>query len=263
MRQITVLTSLKKDNALKNLFNRFCCGTEKLYYRIVRNKKRFLKKEQRLNMIKEARGKNVIGHEAVLLSLFRGLDDLGVPYVYNPGIDHVRGDVILAWLGRDAVRCVEKLTALKKAGKIGKIICLPTVTGNQSDVTLKDFLEKDEFDFYCAASEWFGNEIAKDLSPDCRRKIETIPTGVRFYPENKNKPVSRKCLYYCKRYTADRFHRSVDPRVIEMCRKYKIECQVIEYGKYLLKEWEEALKTADFVIFSVFTETQGLAFAEA
>ena len=249
--QITIVTSLNRTPEgffpelpilkLKCLIYKFLC------------QKRYIKTKNKIDYLIQGKGKKIIGHKALLLSLLRGMDELGIEYSYNPGINKIGPYVFLAWSNPDEFA---ELVRLKRKGQIKKIICLPTFYRDDTDF-LYNVIKTPETDTFLVASEWVKQSWLQTFGAQYEQKIKVWASGVKELPyEDKN--ISHKILFYVKGKG-----KGINKKILDLFKKHHIQYDVIVYGKYDFNTYIRELKQADLVVFDNDAETQGLAYAEA
>lgn len=250
--KITIITSLKKTINCRFFYLSKCLLKLMYYSTINRRRKKYCQEKNLLFYLNQSKGKKIIGHEAVLMSIFRGFDKLKQNYIYNPGLKNIKGNVLLCWTKPTDYY---DLMRLKDKGKIDKVICVPTVTPEKYGDFIKTIVRDKRINYYLVGSEWAKKEIEKELEEKYHSKIVVWPSGVEFQPKPQ-KQIKNACLYYCKR-------KKPDAKVLELLKRLNIKVYVLEYYNYNMKEYIEKLKKVDFAIFLGGSETQGLAYAEA
>ncbi len=198
------------------------------------------------------------GHPDVTLGLLRGLDRAEFGYSYNPVA--LRSDQIIHRVG-----VLAGLTTLSWAvrgaeeGGLGVLSVGPNVFVLPSEV--RDELLSSAVKQIIVPSPWVGQLYASAL-PAIGSKIRVWAAGVdplRWWPlETLEAVESRRCLIYRKSATTQEV-----VEVGELCRRLRWDWGVIEYGRYSSKEYLDALRRADVLVFLGETESQGLAMFEA
>ena len=223
--KITIITSLKKTINCRFFYLSKCLLKLMYYSTINRRRKKYCQEKNLLFYLNQSKGKKIIGHEAVLMSIFRGFDKLKQNYIYNPGLKNIKGNVLLCWTKPTDYY---DLMRLKDKGKIDKVICVPTVTPEKYGDFIKTIVRDKRINYYLVGSEWAKKEIEKELEEKYHSKIVVWPSGVEFQPKPQ-KQIKNACLYYCKR-------KKPDAKVLELLKRLNIKVYVLEYYNYNMKE---------------------------
>ena len=234
------------------------------------------------------------GPSAVLGSLIRGLDALGVDYQLNPRADNV-SDIVGVISGVSTLRWAIEA---KKKGKIKKIIAGPNIVITPKDAG--DILLDEAVDLVIVPSQWVKDFYVSRINADNKRinadnkrkgaesernnadnkrkkaedkkfqrdfawypresafrnKIRVWAAGVEVCPESKEK--REGCLIYKKSVDENLFNF-----VIKYLKSQNINYKIIKYGKYKKERYFEMLNKVKFMIYLSQSESQGLALEEA
>lgn len=207
----------------------------------------------RINTLKKFYG-FVAGHEAVLLSLFRGFKDLGIAYTFNK-ITPDTQNVILCWCNRDDLKVID---TLKKQGKIKKVVTAPTAYQYDYDLQF-EFPEYECIDKVLVASQQAKEMLYLPVVPDKYiDKVVSWPSGVDLPEQIKQaRENSVDCLCFYKKVP-------VSQELQKILKDNKISYMNLEYATYEYEDWVKLLDKVKLVIFiQKCIETQGLAIAEA
>ncbi len=244
----------KDKDTLYGKFRHFIYfGTKYILYAISCNKPKAAKYKSRLTALLHAdRHYTLLGHISLLSSLFRGFDELGIPYTYNE-ITKSTKNIVLLWCDRRDLKRVRKL---KKHGRINKVVTVPTACKFDYDLQYI-FPEYDCIDrVLCASEVTKQKNFVPRVKPEFIDKVIAWPSGV-ILPEKPRNKIYNTCVCYYKRLTPD-------PKLRKKLEDMGIKCIDLVYGSYAISDWYNHLAKVDFVIFiQDITETQGLAMAEA
>jgi|GEM_PF-375941 len=189
------------------------------------------------------------GPDAVLKSLQRGLQELGVPYLLNPNEKEICGKVYIP-SGVDVLRWA---FSAKENGKIQKIICGPNVAITPDDHD-RILLNKG-IDVIIEPSMIVKKSLCYS-HPDICKKIRVWAAGTPVLECKKEK--KQEGLLYKKNPDPVLFSA-----VTRFLKEKNIKYSVIEYGKYHHKNYLAALSSSHFMIYLSRSESQGIALHEA
>ncbi|MDI6883501.1 MAG: hypothetical protein QMC93_03555 [Patescibacteria group bacterium] len=190
------------------------------------------------------------GLSAVLKSLLRGFNALGIDYQVNPEAKRV-SDIVCVVSGIDALRWAIEA---KKKGEIKKIIAGPNLV-----ITPKDaggILLDETIDLVVVPSEWVKNFYAS-FQPGFGKKIRVWGVGVEN-PKNFKERPRKGCLVYKKRVDDDLFNF-----VIQYLKSQNIDYKLIKWGRYKKERYFDLLNRVKFMIYLSESESQGIALHEA
>ena len=191
------------------------------------------------------------GPEAVLSSLVRGLDTLGIKHEIIPSKPTFEIVHVLS-----GIRALEDIINLKKTGKIKKIIAGPNLvtTPNDSNKILHD----KNLDIILVPSKWVADFYGKSLSEDQSKKVIVWPAGIKM-PQNETPAENRKLVLL--------FIKNVEKELSEDIKRYlqneKILFEIIKYGKYKQEKYFSLLEKSRLMIYLQTVESQGMALQEA
>lgn len=189
------------------------------------------------------------GPHAVVASLLRGLDEMGVFYKFNSEID--KNDIIYVNNSLDALLWAINL---KKTGKIYKLIAGPNIVVTPDEYD--SLITANEIDLYILPSDWNRNWWLS-IKPNLAKKLVIWAAGVKdldFF-DNTNK---ENVLVYRKNVSEDIFKK-----VINVLEKKKIKYSIINYGKFKQADYFLLLKKTSCLIYLQESESQGIALIEA
>lgn len=199
------------------------------------------------------------GHQDVIDSFLRGSAAYqDVEIRVNPSRKLAEGSVVYVPSGWKALR---DAIALKRAGKIAKLITGPV--GDHID-DYNSIILDESIDVCVVPCQWYKEKceqeaVSKNLRFD---NIRVWPVGVdheRWTPLNAKLDVQAgKALIYIKGRGA-----SVLALVEDAVRSSGIEYQKIFCGSHVPDDYKAKLEWCDFVIYLGYSETQGLALAQA
>lgn len=203
------------------------------------------------------------GPEGVLLSLKRGLDELGVLYKINskPKI----GDTVTVLSNIAALRyAIDQ----KKKGNISQLVAGPNLVVMPDEYN--KILASTEIDKILTVSPWV-QDLYNQVLPEVIPNLYVWPAGVQI-PEIFRDPK-------IKIYTAGKSHTSkkqlscivfkknvpetVYKKVIQTLNIKDIPYIIFEYGKFKQQEYFTALEKNDIMIYLQEFESQGIALQEA
>lgn len=210
------------------------------------------------NLVKKFIGRKILpysGHYAVVRSILKGLDELGVNYNYNPRSKNEIGSHVHVLAG---VTTLEMAIRLKKNQTILRLTAGPNIVISSNDNN--GIVGSPEIDLYTVNSEWTKQAYIQD-NPKLRNRIEHWHAGVdeKFWQIEKleNKTSEINFLLYLK--------RPIESMVSDckiLIEKYGYNWQEIKYGHYTIEELKEKLEETDIVLYFVEQESQGIAMFE-
>lgn len=248
--QYSIITDLKHSWGFGHIIHTTKFKLKLIYLYIKYLIKAKEKTKFKIEFLKKYKGYET-GHKSLLDSLFRGFDELDIPYNFNKITKHTN-NIILCWCSKEDISIIKNI--YKKKEK--KIITVPTAC--QYDYELQYIFP--EYD--CIDKVLVASKETKELYflPRVKEKYinKVVPwaSGVKI-PENKKQKVLYDCICYYKKLP-------VNKDLINLLNSYNITFKNIEYGKYDFNKWIDLLDKVNFVIFfQDCIETQGLAMAEA
>ncbi len=194
----------------------------------------------------QANRKKITGPKKVLLNTLKGLDKIGVRYVFNQPINKYKYN----WIHDDQKAIIE-------AGFVGK----PVIIGPNTAVLPRDLpkLRKKlpKGSIYLHPSRW-SIEVWEVLGFN-EVKLDFWPAGIDLDEFEKVNRVSKeKILLYFKQR---------DKNLLEFVKKLlkskNLEYELIHYGIYKEEEYKKALKESKFGIWIGCRESQGIGLQEA
>lgn len=241
-----------RENLLKFYIVNFLLNIKFYIYSFI-NKEKLSKIKKRKEVLKLTHGCKIYGHEALLLSLLRGLNNLKVKYTYNKITKHTK-NVILLWADKKDLNIIEKYKRTQKL----KVVTVPTACKFDYDYMQWQFPHENAVDVALYAAQWVADICIQKAKKQNLHKIKVWPSGVLLAtPALLHKKPTNSCIVYFKRLP-------VNEELLRMLDELAIHYHIMNYGKYNFDIWKETLKTCDFAIFyQDYHETQGLALAEA
>lgn len=261
--EYSIITSFKKEDR-DNIF----CYYYKLLKTIIKlflysisfNQKKIKKYKIRLNYELKYGKHKIIGHQAVLMSLFRGFQKLNINYEYNRITKHTK-NVIILWCDHNDLEIIRKL---KQKFQTIKIVTAPTASGKAGHLFTTfqyEFAKLPYIDCSLVASDWVKKHYKTKIDSKYWDKIKIWPSGVELQVNNdKNREIKPKlsCICYYK------YHKTINNNLSSYLSNLGINNYILEYPNYKYEVYMELLDKVDFVIFyQDCIETQGLAIAEA
>lgn len=183
------------------------------------------------------------GPDAVQESLLRGLNELNIPYRYNPAVIK---ETTLVLSGVDALKDAIKA---KKAGLVNKLIAGPNVTIHPDDQN--GILRNPIIDNVLVPSKWVADFWIHEV-PEFSSKIIIWPAGVAVAKASTRNDAP---IIYDK--LGDRALLTAIKKVTPP------ETIVLTYGSFSKSHYLKTLATAPFLIYLSASESQGLALQEA
>lgn len=183
------------------------------------------------------------GPDAVRESLLRGLNELNIPYRYNPPVIK-ETTLVLSGVGalKDALEA-------KKAGHVSKLIAGPNVTIHPDDQG--GVLRDPNIDKVLVPSKWAADFWIHE-APELSSKIIIWPAGVAVAKASTRNGAP---IIYDK---------LGDQAMLAAVKKVTPpETIVFTYGSFSKSRYLKALETAPFLIYLSESESQGLALQEA
>lgn len=199
------------------------------------------------HFIKILLGRQVRGPQAMVASLLRGLDQLGVPYKLNILPQNNQATVCVL----TGARVLKWAIGQKKQGMLKYIIAGPDV-GIPGDVAGFETVDR-----YIFPSAWVGNFIS-EICPTLKEKIRVWAAGVETLPETQFSQKREGFILYYKNGSKKVLHE-----VGKYLNSKNISATEIYYGKYKRKEYLELLAKSEALVFFSNSESQGIALNEA
>lgn len=201
------------------------------------------------NSIKSLLGK-VRGPEAVLDSLIKGLNELGVGYCVN--YRHPPNDIVACVLS--GAETLKWAIAQKQTGKIEKIIAGPNIVITPND--RQGLLKHPLIDKIIVPSQWV-KEFYSLLAPEISSKIRIWAAGVEV-PESFDERKEFDFLVFNKIQP-----QSLFVQVSDFLTAQNPQFQIIDYGNFGQTDYFNLLKQSKNLIYLSASESQGLALFEA
>lgn len=194
------------------------------------------------------------GHKGVTQSFLSGLNELQVPYNFNPPINQI-GEVV--WVLSNPSALAEVIE-LKRIGRIKYILAGPNlvVTANENN----KILTSNAIDYVIVPSNEIQTFYRQD-EPSLTNHLRTWYAGVdhRYWsPINGSKTNKNTVLIYWKTEPQE-----LCMQIQNILHKYGWKTEIIKYGSYDPEEYKELLDRSHFAVFISRSESQGLALAEA
>lgn len=193
------------------------------------------------------------GHPAVTRSLCEGLDNLGIAYNYNPGVNDVCETAVVLH-GIDALlQAIE----LKKKGTIKTLVAGPNLVILPTDYNA--VIASEEIDLCIAPSQWVCDNYIY-LKNELKERCLPWPAGINManWDIPVAKPMPKRILFYNKRAPFKLFDKCVN-----ITRDLGYEVDIITYGKYNLDDYKRYLNDCFLLVHFVEQESQGISLLEA
>jgi glycosyltransferase involved in cell wall biosynthesis len=194
------------------------------------------------------------GHSAVTRSLIEGLFKIGYSHNYNPKIiSQLANNVVVL----SNVNAVNQMINLKKKGYISKLFIGPNVIS--SPITFKNILSP-YIDGILVPSDPV-KILTVSTYPCLFNKCHIWPAGVDNNIWSKIETVNRQSvLLFIKEI-------NYKPNLVSECKnlldKYKLDYQVLNYGRFTQKDLYEKLEKSFLMICFSRIESQGILYAES
>jgi len=188
----------------------------------------------------------ITGPKKVLDNTLKGLDKIGVTYVFNKSINEYKYN----WIHDDQKAIIE-------AGFVGK----PVLIGPNTAVLPKDLpkLRKrlPKGSVYIHPSKWSA-DVWRQIGYG-EAKLDFWPAGIDM-DEFKivDKKDNKKVLFYFK----ERDLKLID-KVKKILKRMNLEYEIIHYGFYQQNDYKKTLKNSKFGIWIGRQESQGIGLQEA
>lgn len=254
-----VITDLKHSFYFGRIFHKiryflrlFCVYINLFCALIIKNNNFKAKCTLKIKHLKRFRG-YVTGHTSLLLSIFRGFDDLGISYTFNKITPYTK-NIILSWCDREDLKIIEKL---RENNLVKKVVTTPVACKYDYELQYV-FPEYNCIDKVLVASEETKNKyFVSKVKSEYIDKVLPWPSGVEIPKNINSQSILADCICYYKRLPKSK-------ELQGLLNKYNIKFIDIEYGQYRYEDWIDLLSKTNFVIFyQDYVETQGLAMAEA
>jgi len=201
-----------------------------------------------INIITKSNKKTttIRGPKKVLDNLIKGLDLIGIKYIFNGPI----GKHKFNWIH-------DSPSAIIEAGFAGKNVLIgPNIVELPGELPkIRKKLSKDSI--YLHPSNWPMK--IWHLEGYDETKLKSWPVGIDTEKFSKvNSENNHKVLLYFKQRDKKLFEKAK-----QIIRKNNLHFLLIEYGKYSEQEYIKALKEAKFGIWIGCTESQGIGLQEA
>ena len=237
---------------IKFLVRLFCSYFNYICFLIIKKKNQAKKHKYKIRNLKKFKGYEA-GHASLLRSLFRGFDELNIPYTFNKITPYTK-NIILSWCDREDLKIIQKL---KNSNKIKKVVTTPVACKYDYDLQYI-FPEYECIDKVLVASEQTINKYFKNkVNNKYFNKILPWASGVCLPKEVCNYNNTLDCICYYKKLP-------INSDIENLLKSYNIKFKNLEYEQYYYDDWIDLLKNTNFVIFyQECIETQGLAITEA
>jgi hypothetical protein len=192
------------------------------------------------------------GHYAVTRSLVEGLRKIGADFNYNPEENKI-AETVLVLSGPSVLR---NAIRRKNKGEISFLLAGPNIADSVLD---EDGIVGDPaVDYFIVPSSWIEKNVIGEL-PTLKGRVLCWYAGVDVeYWKPRGPKQKRKVLVYWKT-EKEEFCSAVETTLIQ-----KGYTPVrITYGKYISKEYKQALDQCQFAVFLSRSESQGVALAES
>jgi glycosyltransferase involved in cell wall biosynthesis len=188
----------------------------------------------------------IVGPKKVLINTLKGLDRLGIKYVFNKPINNYKYN----WI-HDNQRAIIEASLLNKSVVVG-----PNTAILPKDLPVfRKKLTKDSI--YLHPSEWTVN-IWKELNFN-EMRLKSWPVGIDLdsFIEIENLENDTILVYFKMR------DKNILNNVIDVLNEKKEKYILIEYGHYKEEEYKKALCKSKFCIWIGCSESQGIGLQEA
>lgn len=183
------------------------------------------------------------GPDAVRESLLRGLNELNIPYLYNP--DDINGVTLVL----SGVEALKDAIEAKRAGRVTKLIVGPNVTIHPDDHD--GLLRNPHIDKVLVPSKWAADFWIHE-APELNHKIIVWPAGVAKAPASRRNgpPII--------------YDKIGDKELLAEIKKIVPKGTIVfEYGSFSKSRYLKALAMAPYLIYLSESESQGLALQES
>lgn len=189
------------------------------------------------------------GPASVIGSLTRGLNELGIPFRLNPGINGMTSTVAVV----SGVKALQWAIGAKKKGLIKTLVAGPNIVVAPTDF---DNLIKDPvITKVIVPSEW-NKKWWLTFDQYFLDKAVVWPAGAQDHGNLRDK--DGVCMVYSKNADEKLFNR-----IIETLWEHKFPIAISKYGQFRQSEYFRMLKKTKFMIYLSESESQGLAMLEA
>jgi len=196
------------------------------------------------------------GQSATTRSLVEGLRKCGINANYNPRSIAEVGDVVHIVAGD--VDVLQQIFALKKSGKVKRIIAGPNVacliTKNNN------YIYSPEIDLRCSLSKWVEDSYLNCFTALNKSDFSHWYPGVNaqlYCPSDKKSNRSGRVLVYNKQQPA------LTRVVVQLVKEMGFEPYVLSYGNYNTAQYKATLEKVDFALFLSASESLGIALLES
>lgn len=197
------------------------------------------------------------GHYSVTRSLVEGLSIIDVDANYNPKFLNDIADTIVVLSGASTLR---QAIALKRKGRIRKLLAGPNILVFPSEHDA--LITSSEIDICIVPSEWVRKMYVNErpiLNDRCVSWAAGVDTSY-WVPIAPTSRVQLSVLIFEKLYenTVGSIAEYVD-----ILERRGCNVQIIKYGEYTREEYLLNLRNADVMVGFSYSESQGIAWAEA
>ena len=203
------------------------------------------------------------GPGAVFASLTAGLDRLGKPFQLNPS--RLRGTTVVGVLSD--LEALEAAIRWRRAVPQGRLLVGPNVASLPSLAPV--LMTAPEIDVCVVPSEWVKREFERD-SPDLIGRLAVWPAGVdveRWRPDGALPRQTRRVVMFVKRLANHTSERVFDDAMLQATRQALegagLVVTTLHYSQFGPDVFARALDGAEFMVCFGYSETQGMALAEA
>lgn len=201
------------------------------------------------NHIKKLLGIGARGPQAVVVSLERGLKELGVEYKINEPLPNspvavgvLSGKQTLGW-------ALEQ----KQKGRVTRLVAGPNIVVTPFDYN--NLILDSNIDAYLVPAQW-SKDWWSSLVPEFGEKIKLWPAGVKDRGSLKNP--SGLCLVY-KKFVPEAFYQ----HILKILDNQGINYKTVTYGQFCHQDFLNLLSQSRFMLYLSTLESQGLALHEA
>lgn len=190
-------------------------------------------------------------HKGVTNSFLSGLNELQIPYNFNPSMDKV-GEVVWVLASPEALK---EVIDLKKRGKIKYILAGPNLMVSPSEHN--KILTSSLIDYVIVPSDEI-QQFYKYDEPSISGRLRTWYAGIDYRYWCPNYSSKNLVLIYWKTESKE-FCQEIQ----SVIRRYGWNTEIIKYGEYNSEQYKKLLDRSLFAVFISRSESQGLALGEA
>lgn len=195
------------------------------------------------------------GHFAVTRSLVEGLRQVGADFNYNPSRIAQVADTVVVLAG---VRTVRQAIALKRAGRIRRLLVGPNIVIFSSDHDA--LLAAPEIDCVITPAAIVGEHYVEQC-PSLAGRMIAWPAGVDAAYWSPDPAIRRRQVLFFEKQNKG----PVGPIApyVNHVRAFGYEVEILRYGEYRHDDYRECLRRSALMVGFVTDESQGIAWTEA